>query len=262
MYNPVNITRDKPQTTVGDQMDTTTTAAQTEEHTATPGDVNNNWNLRDVFVNMTVDDYDAAFKKGFKGTQEEWVEFLEGITHPVDPEAIAASIPAMEELPTQVSDRAVEKAATKAAKAAVQYRTGPFIRLIMYMTAAFMFLVTAMGGAVAYVATNYTTAERVENNRPCALNQEGIEISGTRSYSYIDHQLFGYHWSTPDTLLTKTVLNVSMKGLTVVAITNGESKTVRRGEAEGGVLILPDADYYAFFSAGRATGAAYNVLCK
>jgi hypothetical protein len=122
--------------------------------------------------------------------------------------------------------------------------------------------VTAMGGALAYVATTYHMAERVENNRPCVLNQEGIEVTGTRSYSYIDHSLFGYHWSTPDTLLTKTILNVSMKGLTVVAITNGESKTVRRGEAEGGILILPDADYYAFFSAGRATGVAYNVLCK
>ncbi|MNX46631.1 hypothetical protein D3C86_771720 [compost metagenome] len=262
-YSPVSTNRDRNPSTVGDQMETTTSPApQTEQAEPSPGDANNNWNLRDVFVDMTIDDYDSAVKKGFRGTLAEWVEFLQGITQPMDAEALVALLPTRDEQPVQISDRDVENAAIKAAKVAVQYRTGPFVRLVMWMTAAFMFLLAAMGGAVAYVATNYTTTERVENIRPCALNQDGIEISGNRSYSYIDHSLFGYHWSTPNTLLTKTTLNVSMKGLTAVAITGGESKTVRRGEAEGGIMILPDADYYAFFSAGRATGVAYNVLCK
>lgn len=238
----------------------------------TPGQENHNWNLRDKLIGIPVEDYATAVRHGFMGSLVDWENYYDELVNgtpieelPVEADPahqIPADWPTPEPGPLVLPDASVKRACNKAARAARQYRTGPFVRLVLWLTTAFMLVVIAMGGALAYVVTNYTVSERVENQRPCALNQDGIELSGTRNYSYIDNNLFGFHWSRDETLLTKTILNVTMKGLTVVAITGGESKTVRRGEAEGGIMILPDADHYAFFSAGRATGVAYNVLCK
>lgn len=249
-------------------MNTTATAPAEVISEPTPGQENNNWNLRDKLIGIAVEDYNTAVRHGFQGSETDWEVYynelvygtpVEDLTTELDPPIPEADPePGLVVLP----DPVVKQACTKAARAARQYRTGPFIRLVLWLTSAFMVFVIAMGGALAYVVSNYTVSQRVEYPRPCTLNQDGIELSGTRSYSYIDNALFGFHWSRNDTLITRTVLNVTMKGLTVVAITNGESKTIQRGEAVGGVMILPDADYYTFFSAGRATGAAYNVLCK
>jgi hypothetical protein len=236
----------------------------------TPGQENNNWNLRDKLIGIAVEDYSTALRHGFQGSETDWELYYNELVHGTPVEDLSTVLdppipdtwPEPEPGPLVVPDITVKRACNKAARAARQYRTGPFIRMVLWLTATFMFLVIAMGGALAWVVTNNTVSQRVENTRPCTLNQEGIELTGTRTYSYIDNTLFGFHWSRNDTLITRTVVNVTMKGLTVVAITKGESKTVRRGEAEGGVMILPDADYYAFFSNGRATGVAYDVLCK
>ncbi|ARV77473.1 hypothetical protein FDI21_gp238 [Pseudomonas phage Noxifer] len=233
----------------------------------TAGEVNSNWNLRDKL--QVIEDYQTALKKGFIGSEEDWMDFLREIEElaPELPEPTPESATApLDEAPQPalppVPEVTMRLISHKAAKKAKRYRSGPFVRLVLWLTAFFLMTITIVGLVGYDVYTKNVVRERIDRPVPCSLNKEGIEITGTRNYSYIDNRFAGYHWSNDETLLERTTLNVSMNGLTIVAITDGESKTIRRGQAEGGILILPKADYYTFFINGKATGASYGDLCK
>lgn len=267
-YNPVARTdRELSPHTAGEQMDTVQDQSA-DNAGQTAGNQNHNWNLRDKFENMQPEEYDLAVKHGFRGTQEEWVAFLDGITQ-VDMSAlIGIRMPPCwqgteEQEPAPVSDAEMRIAAAKASRANVHYRTGPFVRLVLWLTALFVLVLAATVATIGWVYENKVVSKRVVDHRPCYLKQDGIEVTGDRSYSYINNELYGLRWSTIDTLYERTEVKVTMKGMTVVAITpDKKSKTLWRGEGEGGILILPEADYYAFFINGRATSVAYSALCE
>lgn len=265
-YSPVRSTSDNNPNTTGDKMTDATLA--TPETTA--GDINSNWNNRDRFEPLTAEDYSKAFKLGFVGTKDDWVMFLAQITQQpsivdgtnmMEVEDLAGMLP--KRPVSSIRDETVGSAAAKAAKMATKYRVNPFVRLVLWLM-SFIFIVLTVGTIMAaWIIENYTVSGRVIDNRPCELKQDGLEITGTRSYSYINNELFGFRWSRTSDINERTVVNVSMNGLTVVMQTNGEkSKTMRRGEGEGGIMILPKADYYAFYSNGRATGTTHGELCK
>lgn len=259
-YSPV---RTKP------EMTTQESEAPSAELSA--GDANHNWNLRDRLGG--IEDYEAAVKKGFVGSQEDWQQFLieceehnpvqhvavEGEPDPQVEEVLNHQIPPVSKPIPDVTMRLISH---KAAKVAIQYRSGPFVRLVLWLAAAFLVVLAALGAAAFQIYTKNVTHERIDRPVDCAISKDGVEITGKRNYSYINNTLGPYHWQNDETLLERTTVNVSMNGLTVVMITDGESKTLRRGQAEGGILILPKADYYTFFVNGKATGASYAELCK
>lgn len=258
-YSPVRTTK---------EMNTATEDTNVAELSA--GDNNKNWNLRDKL--QEIEDYPTAVRKGFVGSEEDWdtfrreIEVPIGELEPTSPEPGLAPIdgePANHVTQARpIPDVTMRLISHKAAKKAKKYRSGPFVRLVLWLTAFFLTVITIVGLVGYDVYVKNVVRERIDRPVPCSLNKDGIELSGTRNYSYIDNRILGWHWSNDDTLLEKTTLNVSMNGLTVVAITDGESKTIRRGQAEGGILILPKADYYTFFINGKATGASYGDLCK
>jgi hypothetical protein len=234
----------------------------------TAGEANSNWNLRHRL--HEIEDYPTAVKKGFIGSDLDWEAFRQEIGEPVDPgapepEPVAIDPQTDHQIPptnTPIPDLAVKLASTKASKINTVYRTGPFVRLVLWLAAAFLVVLTALGLAFFQIYTKAVTHERIDRPVDCAINKDGVEITGKRNYSYINNSFGPYHWQNDETLLERTTVNVSMNGLTVVMITDGESKTLRRGQAEGGILILPKADYYTFFVNGKATGASYAELCK
>lgn len=118
-----------------------------------------------------------------------------------------------------------------------------------------------MGGNWYY--NQVVTTQRVVNERPCHFEGNGLELTGTRSYSYLSNEAHGYQWHSNTGVAEKTVLNVPYSGLTVVAIhLDRPAEVVVRGKGEGGIAILPNAEYYAFFSDNKAGAVHYSALCK
>jgi len=240
-----------------------TNTTQQEHNPVEPsaGVANNNWNLRDRLNERM--SYNDAVRKGFVGTEQEWREFLTDCkdhepaptqdTKPQEP-AVQPAVP--------IPDLIVRLASHEASRLTVVHRSGILVRLTLCLLTALLLMIIAVGAAFMNVYTRNVTHERLERPVPCSINKDGLEITGTRNYSYMNHTFGPYHWHSDDTVVEKTIINASMNGLVVVAITDGVSKTLRRGQAEGGILILPKADYYTFFSNGKATGASYAELCK
>lgn len=234
--------------------DDTTTVAEATENNIAPnhGAMNRNWNLSDQLRELAIEEYEQALKLGYVGTRTEWEQYFEDLHQFVGNGLLTAPI----------DDKQIAKAAGKAVKITVKYRMHPFLKAVLFFTSIFSIVLTLAGGGGAYLVSTAQTGKRVVDHRPCKLEKDGVTINGVRSYSYLYKELFGIRWLEVDKISERTEIDVSFAGLTAVAISGDDSKTIIRGKGEGGVLILPSAQYYVFMTEGRATSVTYNNLCE
>ena len=151
---------------------------------------------------------------------------------------------------------------TDTPQAPVRASVPAYIRLVGWMMTGFLVLFTALVLGGYWLYEQKVTA-RVVDTRPCGLTTERMSLTGVREYSYLDNSLFNYHWHDRSEVDVTTRLNVPFDGLTVVAIQADTSyEALKRGDGEGGVLILPTAHHYVFYNNGNVAAITDAALCK
>ena len=249
-HSPVIMKRDQNVVDVDNHV--TVAEAEAGDDAPNHGTKNKNWNLSGQLRELMVEEYDHAVKIGFVGTLAEWEQYFEDLHQSIADQLLTAP----------VDDKQVAKAAVKAAKINTKYRMHPFFKAVLLFTTLFTILFTVAGAGATYLVSKAETGKRVVDHRPCKLEKDGVSIKGERSYSYVYKELFGIRWLEVDKISERTEVDVSFSGLTAVAISGDDSKTIIRGKGEGGILILPSAQYYVFMTEGRATSVTYNNLCE
>lgn len=141
-------------------------------------------------------------------------------------------------------------------------RPSAYIRLLGWMVSVILitFCALAVGGFWLY---EQKVTQRVVDARPCGLKTEKMELTGVREYSYLNNSLFQYNWHDRSKVNIQTRINVPFDGITVVAIQADTTyEVLNRGEGEGGVLSLPPAHHYVFYSKGNVAAITDTAICK
>lgn len=127
------------------------------------------------------------------------------------------------------------------------------------------FVLTLLGVSSVIGYNIYTMPSvRATDMRPCLFRDEakGIELTGTRYYSYKQYSLFGIQFRYGDSVEEKTELDVKGAEMTVLGVGNGNWWYTYITQGEQGIQKLGDASLYQFVIGKKAVAVDAKTFCR
>ena len=150
-----------------------------------------------------------------------------------------------------------ERIATRAQRfKTAMIRTYLLITLVIFI---------GIGGVVKYGHMQYVeSGSRYSDYRPCKYENEkhGVTITGRRSYSYMQHSVFGFQFRDTSKVDEQTQIDVAGDSITVVGLSPENWWTIYVGPGERGIQILKPAQTYVFTTDEKAAVVNYNDFCR
>jgi hypothetical protein len=122
-----------------------------------------------------------------------------------------------------------------------------------------------IGGLAKYGHMQYVeSGMRYSDYRPCKYENEkhGVVITGRRSYSYMQHSVFGFQFRDMSKVDEQTQIDVTGDSITVVGMSPENWWSLYVGPGERGIQILKPAQTYVFTSDKKAAVVNYNDFCR
>lgn len=138
------------------------------------------------------------------------------------------------------------------------------IRTWMVFSLILTIAVAALAGA-GYYFWQHRVVTPVTYERACRWQiNDKLEVTGRRTYTFQQNELFGIRWNDAKGVLEKTSVDVIGKQMLVVGLTADDKwwgYPISTGER--GIQNLKPADSYVFVIEGDKVGAVkYNEFCK
>lgn len=148
----------------------------------------------------------------------------------------------------------------KLGKRRIMYRVGIAFSWLAFI----LMLVLAAAGFYGYQAykRDVTTGYAVDY-RPCSVELDnGIVLTGERSYSYSYNELFGQRWRDNSSVVEKTTLKADATPAVFIEHTGLNWKKTVASQGEMGVVRLGNAEQYTIIKNGGIAVISYHKLCK
>lgn len=128
-----------------------------------------------------------------------------------------------------------------------------------------LLLFAAVGGVGYYGHQQYmASGTRYTDYRPCSYVDEkhGVEITGRRSYSYMQHSIFGFQFRDMRKVNEQTQIDIKGNSITIVGLTPEGWWASYVDEGERGIEILKPANSYVFTTLEKAAVVDYSSFCR
>lgn len=136
------------------------------------------------------------------------------------------------------------------------------IRTYMLVTLA---VFAAIGGSGYWGYKQYMASGiRYTDYRPCSYIDEkhGVEITGRRTYSYMQHSVLGFQFRDMRKVNEQTQIDIKGNSITIVGLTPEGWWASYVDEGERGIEILKPASSYVFTTLKKAAVVDYNSFCR
>lgn len=123
----------------------------------------------------------------------------------------------------------------------------------------------ALAAVVYYGYDQYkTSAVRYVDYRPCQYVNEkhGVEITGRREFSYMQHSILGIQIRDSKAIDEKTQIDVRGDAMTIVGMNGKEWWSVFVDMGERGIQMLNPAETYIVTTKGKAAVIDYAAFCR